>query len=136
MINKSRKSQVITDVEQTFFSIINQCKHIGIELWSKAAILCLWQVGILNIDGYYNCLLGLFDKGVEEGFIEHTARNIVISAETAGELIDKMEVLIFLWCLLVFALTVSNFIDSEKQVAISNPDVLSYKAACYAKKPI
>ncbi|PQP93797.1 putative cytokinin riboside 5-monophosphate phosphoribohydrolase LOGL1 [Prunus yedoensis var. nudiflora] len=26
-------------------------------------------VGLLNIDGYYDCLLRLFDKGVEEGFI-------------------------------------------------------------------
>ncbi|KAG8387365.1 hypothetical protein BUALT_Bualt02G0013800 [Buddleja alternifolia] len=49
-------------------------------------------VGLLNIDGYYDCLLGLFDKGVEDGFIRHSARNIVISANTAGELIEKMEV--------------------------------------------
>ncbi|XP_027073007.1 probable cytokinin riboside 5'-monophosphate phosphoribohydrolase LOGL1 [Coffea arabica] len=48
-------------------------------------------VGLLNIDGYYDCLLGLFDKGVEEGFIRHSARHIVISAQTAGELIEKME---------------------------------------------
>ncbi|CAI9774472.1 unnamed protein product [Fraxinus pennsylvanica] len=48
-------------------------------------------VGLLNIDGYYDCLLGLFDKGVEEGFIRHSARNIVISAKTARELIEKME---------------------------------------------
>nr|XP_027062061.1 probable cytokinin riboside 5'-monophosphate phosphoribohydrolase LOGL1 isoform X2 [Coffea arabica] len=48
-------------------------------------------VGLLNIDGYYDCLLGLFDKGVEEGFIRHSARHIVISAQTAGELIKKME---------------------------------------------
>mgnify|MGYP004723182591 CR=1 FL=1 len=53
---------------------------------------CLKQVGLLNIDGYYDCLLGLFDKGVDEGFIRHSARHIVISAQTAGELIKKMEV--------------------------------------------
>ncbi|GFP92477.1 probable cytokinin riboside 5'-monophosphate phosphoribohydrolase logl1 [Phtheirospermum japonicum] len=50
-------------------------------------------VGLLNVDGYYDSLLGIFDKGVEEGFIKQSARDIVISAHTAGELIEKMEVL-------------------------------------------
>ncbi|KAH8520077.1 hypothetical protein H0E87_001513 [Populus deltoides] len=49
-------------------------------------------VGLLNADGYYDSLLALFDKGVEEGFIRDTARHIVITAETAAELIEKMEV--------------------------------------------
>ncbi|ONH99015.1 hypothetical protein PRUPE_6G005100 [Prunus persica] len=49
------------------------------------------EVGLLNIDGYYDCLLRLFDKGVEEGFINLSARNIVISAKTAQELIQRME---------------------------------------------
>ncbi|XP_043691367.1 cytokinin riboside 5'-monophosphate phosphoribohydrolase LOG1-like isoform X1 [Telopea speciosissima] len=48
-------------------------------------------VGLLNVDGYYNNLLALFDKGVEEGFIEDSARHIVVSADTAEELIKKME---------------------------------------------
>ncbi|KAF2293566.1 hypothetical protein GH714_002854 [Hevea brasiliensis] len=48
-------------------------------------------VGLLNVDGYYNSLLALFDKGVEEGFIKDTARHIVVIAETAAELIKKME---------------------------------------------
>ncbi|KAJ6896082.1 hypothetical protein NC651_022342 [Populus alba x Populus x berolinensis] len=48
-------------------------------------------VGLLNVDGYYNSLLALFDKGVEEGFINDTARHIVVIAETAAELIEKME---------------------------------------------
>ena len=49
-------------------------------------------MGLLNVDGYYNCLLALFDKGVEEGFIEPAARLIIVSAPTAKELIVKMEV--------------------------------------------
>ena len=49
-------------------------------------------MGLLNVDGYYDSLLGFFDKGVEEGFIGPSARNIVISARTATELIQKMEV--------------------------------------------
>ncbi len=46
----------------------------------------------MNVDGYFNSLLALFDKGVEEGFIEDSARHIVIIANTAEELIKKMEV--------------------------------------------
>ncbi|RWW37114.1 hypothetical protein BHE74_00057820 [Ensete ventricosum] len=48
-------------------------------------------VGLLNVDGYYNNLLALFDKGVEEGFIEGSARHIVVSAENAEDLIRRME---------------------------------------------
>lgn len=50
------------------------------------------QVGLLNVDGYYNLLLALFDNSVAEGFIHPTARNIVVSASTAKELMVKMEV--------------------------------------------
>lgn len=50
------------------------------------------QVGLLNVDGYYNSLLELFDKGVEEGFIEDGARHIVVSSESVEELFRKMEV--------------------------------------------
>lgn len=60
------------------------------------------QVGLLNIDGYYDCLLRLFDKGVEEGFINSSSRNIVISAKTAQELIQRMEVLIYIYTLLLY----------------------------------
>ncbi|KAL4358979.1 hypothetical protein AHAS_Ahas08G0031500 [Arachis hypogaea] len=49
-------------------------------------------VGLLNVDGYYNCLLALFDNGVKEGFIKPGARNIVVSAPSAKELMMKMEV--------------------------------------------
>ncbi|KAA8515673.1 hypothetical protein F0562_018716 [Nyssa sinensis] len=48
-------------------------------------------VGLLNVDGYYNSLLALFDKGVEEGFIEDSERHIIVSADIAEELIKKME---------------------------------------------
>jgi len=48
-------------------------------------------VGLLNVDGYYNPLLTLFDNGVEEGFIMAAARDIIVSAPTAKELLVKME---------------------------------------------
>ncbi|KAH0450366.1 hypothetical protein IEQ34_021058 [Dendrobium chrysotoxum] len=49
-------------------------------------------VGLLNVDGYYNSLLALFDKGVEEGFIENSAKHIVVSADNAEELMRKLEI--------------------------------------------
>ncbi|KAI5059451.1 hypothetical protein GOP47_0025770 [Adiantum capillus-veneris] len=48
-------------------------------------------VGLLNVDGYYNPLLALFDKGVEEGFINPMARRIVVAAPTPRELMRKLE---------------------------------------------
>ncbi|XP_010552635.1 PREDICTED: cytokinin riboside 5'-monophosphate phosphoribohydrolase LOG8-like [Tarenaya hassleriana] len=48
-------------------------------------------VGVLNVDGYYDKLLALFDNFLEEGFIKPCARGIVITAPTAKELLLKME---------------------------------------------
>ncbi|KAG6524695.1 hypothetical protein ZIOFF_014630 [Zingiber officinale] len=48
-------------------------------------------VGLLNVDGYYNSLLELFDNGVREGFIKPASRHIVISSPNATELLAKME---------------------------------------------
>ncbi|KAF9596550.1 hypothetical protein IFM89_012281 [Coptis chinensis] len=48
-------------------------------------------VGLLNVGGYYDFLLALFDNGVENGFISSSDRNIVISAETPQDLIQRME---------------------------------------------
>nr|AAD18138.2 hypothetical protein [Arabidopsis thaliana] len=48
-------------------------------------------VGLLNVDGYYNSLLSFIDKAVEEGFISPTAREIIVSAPTAKELVKKLE---------------------------------------------
>ncbi|XP_074276453.1 cytokinin riboside 5'-monophosphate phosphoribohydrolase LOG8 [Silene latifolia] len=48
-------------------------------------------VGLLNVAGYYDCLLQLFDNGVKEGFIKPEARDIVLSAPSAEELLAKIE---------------------------------------------
>ena len=49
-------------------------------------------MGLLNVDGYYNSLLSFIDKAVEEGFISPSAREIILSAPTAKELMMKLEV--------------------------------------------
>ncbi|KAF3323861.1 cytokinin riboside 5'-monophosphate phosphoribohydrolase LOG1-like protein [Carex littledalei] len=48
-------------------------------------------VGLLNVDGYYNSLLSFIDKAVDEGFIMPSARDIIVSAQTAHELLSKLE---------------------------------------------
>ncbi|KAI3826957.1 hypothetical protein L1987_01017 [Smallanthus sonchifolius] len=48
-------------------------------------------VGLLNVDGYYDSLLTLFDKGVDEGFIKISERNIMVSAVTVQDLVTKIE---------------------------------------------
>lgn len=50
------------------------------------------QVGLLNVDGYYNSLLSFIDKAVDEGFIAPAARSIIVSAQTAQDLMCKLEV--------------------------------------------
>ncbi|XP_076953327.1 cytokinin riboside 5'-monophosphate phosphoribohydrolase LOG7-like [Bidens hawaiensis] len=48
-------------------------------------------VGLLNVDGYYNTLLSFIDNAVDEGFVTPDARRIIVSAQTANELLSKLE---------------------------------------------
>ncbi|CAH2074356.1 unnamed protein product [Thlaspi arvense] len=54
-------------------------------------LLMMQEVGLLNVDGYYNALLSFIDKAVEEGFILPAARYIIVSAPTAKELFINLE---------------------------------------------
>nr|GEV66566.1 cytokinin riboside 5'-monophosphate phosphoribohydrolase LOG8 [Tanacetum cinerariifolium] len=44
-------------------------------------------VGLLNVDGHYDSLLALFDNGVKKGFIKLSARDIILSASNAIDLL-------------------------------------------------
>ncbi|XP_014503723.1 cytokinin riboside 5'-monophosphate phosphoribohydrolase LOG3 [Vigna radiata var. radiata] len=48
-------------------------------------------VGLLNVDGYYNSLLSFMDNAVDEGFITPAARDIIVAAQTAQDLMSKLE---------------------------------------------
>ncbi|KAJ8772597.1 hypothetical protein K2173_027774 [Erythroxylum novogranatense] len=48
-------------------------------------------VGLLNVDGYYDCLLTFIDKAVDDGFIKPSQRSIIVSAPNAKELVQKLE---------------------------------------------
>lgn len=62
----------------------------------RMSLFAFDQVGLLNVDGYYNPLLTLFDNALEEGFLKLSARSIVVSARTPSELLDKLEVCMLL----------------------------------------
>lgn len=77
------------------------------------------QVGLVNVDGYFNSLLSFIDKAVEEGFISPNARHIIVSASTSKELVKKLEVnnfhrLIDKTKVLVYAITFSSAELSRK----------------------
>lgn len=73
------------------------------------------QIGLLNVDGYYNSLLELFDKGVHEGFIKPACRHIVISATNANELLAKMEVrCLYILSLIFLYVSVKEYSDKPK----------------------
>ncbi|XP_069152089.1 cytokinin riboside 5'-monophosphate phosphoribohydrolase LOG7 [Solanum lycopersicum] len=48
-------------------------------------------VGLLNVEGYYNSLLSFLDKAMDEGFISPIARKIIVSAQTAQQLVKQLE---------------------------------------------
>lgn len=44
------------------------------------------------MDGYYDSLLALFDKALEDGFLNLASHSIVVSAPTAAALLDNLKV--------------------------------------------
>lgn len=65
----------------------------GFDIIIKPIVLFV-QVGLLNVEGYYDSLLSFLDKAVDELFISPTARRIILSAPTAKELVRELEVYI------------------------------------------
>ena len=45
---------------------------------------------LLNVDGYYDPLLTLFDKAVTEGFLRPANRGLVLQVTDASRLLDKL----------------------------------------------
>src|SRR5262245_57558770 len=46
--------------------------------------------GLLNVEGYYDSLLNLFNRGVDDGFIHPTTRELVVEATDPDILLDKL----------------------------------------------
>jgi len=48
-------------------------------------------IGLLNVNGFYDKLLSFLDQAVEQAFLTSSARQIIISAATAEQLIDQLQ---------------------------------------------
>jgi predicted Rossmann-fold nucleotide-binding protein len=46
---------------------------------------------LLNVNGFYDNLLSFLDHAVEQKFLTSSARQIIISAATAKQLIDQLQ---------------------------------------------
>jgi uncharacterized protein (TIGR00730 family) len=46
--------------------------------------------GLLNVAGYFDQLIAMFDKGVVQGFISAATRAIVLEASSPSEMLDRM----------------------------------------------
>ena len=58
--------------------------------WSQLRIFH-GPVGLLNVNGFYDLLLLQLDKMVEEGFLNLSNRDLLVVAEDAVTLLEKME---------------------------------------------
>jgi uncharacterized protein (TIGR00730 family) len=47
--------------------------------------------GILNVEGYYDAFLSMFDRGVTDGFISPQFRNLVLEETDPGRLLERLE---------------------------------------------
>lgn len=52
------------------------------------------QIGLLNVGGFFDPILCWFDKALQFGVLDRANHDIVVSARTAVELLDKLEVII------------------------------------------
>ncbi len=58
--------------------------------WSQLGLHEM-PIGILNINGFYNPLLAMVQKMVEEGFLKKENQDLIIVDENIGSLIEKMK---------------------------------------------
>ena len=58
--------------------------------WSQLGIHAK-PCGVLNVDGYFDTLLALFDHAVSEGFVRPPHRALVLQAAEPGDLLERME---------------------------------------------
>ena len=57
--------------------------------WSQLGIHAR-PCGVLNVDGYFDALLVLFDHAVREGFVREAHRRLVLEATAPAALLDAM----------------------------------------------
>ena len=59
--------------------------------WNQLGIINK-PVGLLNIHGFYDCLIGIIDHAVTEKFLRPEHRNILLMDDDFERLLDKLEI--------------------------------------------
>ena len=71
----------------------------GYGTWDEFCEVLTWSqlgiqrkgAGLLNVCGYYDPLIALADRAVEEGFVWRPYRELLMEATDAAELLDRLE---------------------------------------------
>lgn len=62
------------------------------EIWTWSLLgLQRKATGLLNVDGYYDHLIGLADHAVKEGFLKQSAREMLVVETEPERLLDRLE---------------------------------------------
>jgi uncharacterized protein (TIGR00730 family) len=48
-------------------------------------------IGLLNVGGFYDRLIGFFEHAIEEGFIKARQRGLIVAAASPAELLDSLQ---------------------------------------------
>ena len=62
---------------------------IEIVTWAQLGIHSK-PVGLLNVEGYYDCFLQFLDRAMEDGFIDPSSRKILITESDPVVLVDRI----------------------------------------------
>ncbi|NNF05816.1 MAG: TIGR00730 family Rossman fold protein [Candidatus Eisenbacteria bacterium] len=61
------------------------------EIWTWGQLgFHSWPIGLLNVDGYYDHLIGFLDHAVEQGFVKPHHRSMIQVASSADLLVDTL----------------------------------------------
>ena len=88
------RKALMADLAEAFIALPG-----GYGTWDEFCEILTWAqlgihhkpCGILNVNGYYDSLLALFDNAVKEGFLHPAYRDMVIVETSAQCLLEKMQ---------------------------------------------
>lgn len=89
-----QRKQIMYELSDAFVALPG-----GLGTFEELCEILTWQqlgthqkpTGILNIDGYYDPLLKMFDKARDEDFVSQEHRNMIVEADSAETLFQKFE---------------------------------------------
>lgn len=87
------RKAVMADLADAFMALPG-----GFGTWEEFFEVLTWSqlglqrkaCGLLNVNGYYDCVLGMADRAVEEGFLKAVHRELLVSDSDPERLIEKI----------------------------------------------